>query len=147
MSAAKSDITIEIQGESDVQSKMTQTWELVQKGLQGGPVVVKLGRKKRSNSMNAKLWAMLTDISLQVEWYGRKLDTDDWKHVFTAALKNQEAVPGINGGFVVLGVHTSKMNKSDFSQLIELIYAFGAEHKVVWSDQCLEFYKKAGLIA
>ena len=44
---------------------------------------------------------MLRDISQQVEWYGRKLDDESWKHIFSAAVQQQDAVPGINGGFVV----------------------------------------------
>lgn len=140
--SARADITIEIAGESDLRTKMGQAWELVCKGVKAGPVVVKLGRPKRNNSMNAKLWAMLADVAAQVEWYGRKLDNEDWKHVFTAALKQQEAVPGINGGFVVLGTRTSRMNKEVFSQLIELIYAFGSDHQVRWSEPALKAYEE-----
>jgi hypothetical protein len=77
---------------------------------------------------------MLTDVSRQVEWYGKKLTEWEWKDVFTAALKKSKVVPGIDGGFVVLGQHTSSMSKSDFSELIELIYSFGADKGVVWSD-------------
>ena len=36
-------------------------------------------------------------------------------------------VPGMEGGFVVLGSKTSHMSKRELSDLIELIYAFGAE--------------------
>lgn len=84
----------------------------------------------RTLEQNAKMWAMLTDISSQVDWYGKKLSTDDWKHVFTAALSGQNVVPGINGGFVVLGKPTSKMTKREKSDLIMLMEAFGAERDV-----------------
>lgn len=73
---------------------------------------------------------MLTDVSEQVEWYGRKLTPDDWKNVFTAALSKQDAVPGIEGGFVVLGKATSKMTKSEMAELQTLIEAFGAQRGV-----------------
>jgi hypothetical protein len=33
-----------------------------------------------------------------------------------------------------LGEHTSRMSKAEMSELLELIYAFGAEHKVLWTD-------------
>nr|WP_282104055.1 recombination protein NinB [Marinobacter alexandrii] len=105
------------------------------KGLKGGPVQISLGRKRRSKDQNAKLWPMLTDISQQVEWYGQKLSKEDWKHMLTASLTKQRAVPGIDGGFVILGQSTSRMNKELFSQLIEVIYAFGAEHGVQWSEK------------
>jgi hypothetical protein len=77
---------------------------------------------------------MLHDISDQVDWYGQKLTPEEWKDVLTAGLKKQRAVPGIDGGFVILGAHTSTMSKGDLSELIELIAAFGAEHGVVWSE-------------
>ena len=48
----------------------------------------------------------------------------------TAGLRKQKAVPGIDGGFVMVGSRTSKMSKAEFSDLVELIYAFGAERGV-----------------
>ena len=54
--------------------------------------------------------------------------------MLTAALRKAKVVPGLDGGFVVLGQRTSQMGKREFSDLIELIYAFGAEKGVVWSD-------------
>ena len=53
----------------------------------------------------------------------------------TAGLKRDKIVPGIDGGFVVLGMSTSQMDKRTFSDLIELIYAFGAQHGVVFGDE------------
>jgi hypothetical protein len=88
----------------------------------------------RSLSQNSRLWPYLTDVSRQVDWYGRKLSQWEWKDVFTAALKKQTVVPGIDGGFVVIGAHTSKMTKKEMSELLELVVAFGADHKVLWSD-------------
>ena len=89
----------------------------------------------RTTDQNSKLWPMLDDVSKQVEWYGRKLSTDDWKHIFSASLKKQEAVPGIDGGIVVLGQSTSNLSKRDFADLIEIIYAFGAQHNVQWTER------------
>ena len=84
----------------------------------------------RNLEQNAAMWARLADISWQVEWYGQKLTPEEWKDVFTAALKRSRVVPGIDGGFVVVGAHTSTMSKKTFSELLELITAFGAEHSV-----------------
>lgn len=98
--------------------------------------VVTIKPATRTLEQNAKLWPMLQDVSRQVEWYGQHLTDEEWKDVFTAALKKQKAVPGIDGGFVVCGQRTSTMSKADFSELVELIYAFGAEHGVQWSDPC-----------
>ena len=98
--------------------------------MAGHRLVLEVKPETRSLSQNARLWAILTDVSEQVEWYGRKLTPDDWKHVFTAALSKQDVVPGIDGGFVVLGKATSKMTKGEMAELQTLIEAFGVQRGV-----------------
>lgn len=94
---------------------------------------------KRTISQNAMLWPLLRVIAKKVEWYGQYLTPDDWKHIFTAALRGYEAVPGLDRGtMVVLGQSTSKMTKSQFSDLIEIILAFAATHGVELPDPRME---------
>jgi hypothetical protein len=104
----------------------------VQEAPQGHVVSIKA--PTRSLMQNNRLWALLTDVSRQVDWYGRKLTPENWKDVFTAAMKKQDVVPGIEGGFVVLGMSTSKMTKQEMVDLQTLIEAFGAEHHVKWTE-------------
>lgn len=113
-----------------------ETRDIIKANIDAAPdgYVCHLGPNTRTTEQNKKLWAMLNDVARQVEWYGQKLGPYDWKHIFTAGLKKSRAVPGIDGGVVILGMSTSKMNKLEFSELIELIYAFGAERGVNWSD-------------
>lgn len=96
--------------------------------------VVTIAEPTRNLDQNARLWASLAELSNQVDWYGNKLTAEEWKTVLTAALRKERVVPGINGGFVVLGQSTSKMGKREFSDLLELLYAFGSEKGVVFSD-------------
>ena len=92
----------------------------------------------RSTDQNAKLWAMLTEIALQVEWHGAKLKPDDWKVMFTASLRKARVVPNLEGdGFVVIGMSTSDMSKAELSDLLEAMFAFGAERGVVFHDDKL----------
>ncbi|MGA0128453.1 MAG: recombination protein NinB [Burkholderiales bacterium] len=88
----------------------------------------------RSVGQNALMWSLLGDISKQVEWHGQKLNKKDWKWIFTAAIRRQRMVPGIDGGVVYLGEPTSGMSKQEMMDLIELIYSFGADNSVEWSD-------------
>ena len=88
----------------------------------------------RSVEQNKRLWAMLRDVSRQVIWHGQRLADSEWKDVFTAALKRQKVVPGIDGGFVVLGTSTRRMTIAEMSELMELMTAFGIEHGVAFSD-------------
>jgi hypothetical protein len=81
------------------------------------------------------LWAALTDIAEQVEWYGQKLTPEDWKDMMTASLRKARVVPGLDAGsFVPLGMRTSDMTKEEFSMLLDLIQAFGAERGVTFGD-------------
>ena len=93
---------------------------------------------KRTLEQNALMWAMLAGISKQVDWYGQKLTSDEWKDVFSASLKRQKVVPGLDGGFVVCGQRTSKMTKAEMSDLIELMHAFCAERVV---NLCTDLYE------
>lgn len=105
--------------------------------------VVTICPPTRTLDQNAKLWPMLGDVSRQVDWYGQRLTADEWKDVFSAALKKQKVVPGLDGGFVVCGQSTSKMGRQTFSDLIELIYSFGAERGVQWSEPMPEWLGRA----
>ncbi len=94
-------------------------------------VRVQAHRETRSTAQNDRMWAMLDDVSRQVDWHGQKLAAEDWKHVFTAALKKQRVVPNLDGdGFVVLGARTSRMTIAEMTELMDLMEAFGAEQNV-----------------
>jgi hypothetical protein len=108
------------------------------KAVQEAPegFTVEISAPRRSPDQNARMWAMLTDISQQVKWYGTKLTPDDWKDVFSASLRKARVVPTIDGdGFVPLGMRTSQMTKTEFGALMDLIEAFGAERGVVFHER------------
>jgi hypothetical protein len=116
--------------------QLLNAWTIAKSMLMAGHrMVLTIKPETRTLSQNNRLWAMLTDVSNQVDWYGRKLTPEDWKHVMSASLKKQDVVPGIDGGFVVLGLSTSKMTKSELGDLMTLIEAFGANHGVKFTAQ------------
>lgn len=86
--------------------------------------------KTRTLDQNARLWVILGEISKQVVWHGQRLTPENWKDIFTAALKRQAVVPGIDGGFVVLGSSTKRMTVAEMGDLMELMTAFAAEQGV-----------------
>ena len=92
-------------------------------------------KNRRGLGQNAMMWAILSNISDQVEWHGERLSKRDWKWVFTAAIRKQRMVPGIEGGMVFLGEPTSGMSKKEMADMIDLMLSFGNDHDVVWSDQ------------
>ena len=91
--------------------------------------------KPRTSGQNRLMWSMLKDISRQVIWHGQKLSAEDWKWVFSAALRRQKMVPGIDGGMVLIGFPTSSMSTEELSDMIEMMGAFGSERGVDWKDQ------------
>jgi hypothetical protein len=101
--------------------------------LAGNKLVLTIEEQKRSTEQNALLWSVLTDLSKQVVWHGEKLTKEEYKDLLTAGLKKQRAIPGIDGGFVVLGTSTSKMTKAEMAELITLAHAFGDFRCVEWS--------------
>ena len=128
-------LTIPLYNRQQARQALTaQVFPYLDSALQGSRRwVLTIKPETRSLQQNARLWAMLTDISQQVDWYGRKLSPENWKHVFSAALKKQDVVPGLDGGFVVLGLSTSKMTVGEMAELQELMEAFGAENGVRFS--------------
>jgi hypothetical protein len=95
---------------------------------------VTVGEPTRSLEQNALMWPLLQKLADQVMWHGVKLSPEDWKDMLTASLRKQRAVPGIDGGFVVFGERTKTYTKAQFSELIELIYAVGAQHDVLFDE-------------
>lgn len=126
-------ITLSLWNAQQGHQAITQAWTVMKAALMAGHrLTMDVRPEKRSSAQNRRLWAMLTDVSRQVDWHGNRLQPDEWKEVFTAALNRQKVVPGIDGGFVVIGSRTSRMTKAEMSELQELMTAFGAEHGVIF---------------
>lgn len=122
----------------NARDRMAAAWQFACRYLEAGKpcrVVVDELKPQRTNDQNAKLQAMCGDVAEQVQWHGQWLSKDDWRHMFVASYrKGQRAVPGIDGGFVVLGASSRDLRVAEAADVIEIIYAFGAEHGVQWSE-------------
>lgn len=108
--------------------------------VQKAPVGTRVEFKeaKRSTEQNDKMHAMITEVASQCLWHGLKLSVDDWKLVFLDGLKREtRVVPNWEGnGLLSLGRRTSDLSVKEMTDMIELIYAYGAQHGVM-------FYEKA----
>lgn len=114
---------------------LMQVWMAIKPALLTGQRLhLEIRAEKRSDPQNRLMWARLTELSRQVNWHGQKLTADEWKDVMTAALKKQRVVPGVDGGFVVLGQRTSQMPKAEMTELLDLIAAFGAQQGVEFAE-------------
>lgn len=97
---------------------------------------VRVGPPNRTIAQNARLHAVLTDISKQVEWHGAHLSVDVWKRLCMAAWLRERSeqpllVPAIDGhGVDIVFERTSKLSPKQCSELVEWCLCFGAEHDV-----------------
>jgi hypothetical protein len=97
--------------------------------------VVKISEAKRTDDQNAKMWAMLSDIS-RAKPEGRSHIPEVWKCIFMAALGHETIFEtGLDNRPFPIGFRTSKLTKAQMSDLIEFIYAYGAQHNVKWSEK------------
>jgi len=88
----------------------------------------------RSNVASNYMWALLDDVADQKEWEGKKRPSDHWKDLFSACLRQQEIVRGLEGGIVAFGARTSEFSPEEMSDMIELIKAWGAQNGVTFTD-------------
>jgi hypothetical protein len=91
---------------------------------------------KRTLPQNDRLWAMLTDVATQKEHAGRKYTPDQWKVLFMHACGREvQFVPSLdNSTFIPWGQSSSDLSKAEMIDLIEFIFAWGAEHGVKFQD-------------
>ncbi|MDY0889642.1 MULTISPECIES: recombination protein NinB [Kosakonia] len=116
------------------------------------PLVLDIKEPTRTIEQNKKMWPLLKDLSDQVIWFGHKYDSDDWKDLITALVakskkQQQRMAPGLDGGVVVFGQRTSKMNVRQMVEVIEAIYWFGTQQGVQFSEKSrleIEWAKRWG---
>jgi hypothetical protein len=96
--------------------------------------VVKITPETRTNDQNAKMWAMLSDIS-RAKPEGRRHTPEVWKCLMMHACGHETAFEtGLDDRPFPVGFHSSKLTKAQMSDLIEFIAAYGARHNVKWSE-------------
>lgn len=86
----------------------------------------------RTLDQNAAQWPYLDAFSKQLKWPVNaalcSLTPEEFKDVLTAAFQGETVrlAMGLNGGVVMLGLRTSKMNKGRFSEWLEFLKATAA---------------------
>lgn len=91
---------------------------------------------RRSTDQNSKMWAMLTEVAEQATHMGQRYSPDQWKILFMYACGREvQFLPGLDGKtFLPWGQSTSDLSKEEMTDLIEFIYAWGAENGVTFRD-------------
>jgi hypothetical protein len=100
--------------------------------------VVQISEAKRSLDQNAKMHAMLSDIS-RAKPEGRMHTPEVWKTLMMHACGHAVQFElGLNGQPFPTGFRSSRLTKAQMSELIEFIYEYGARHNVRWTEPMQE---------
>jgi hypothetical protein len=102
----------------------------------------------RTDEQNRKLHAMLGDVQKAKTPISHH-SIEDLKLIFLRELRNETRfLPELEGGGVFpVGQKTSTLTKTQFSALVEIIFAYGAKHDVRWSDPAERVFAEYGMAA
>jgi hypothetical protein len=101
--------------------------------------IVTLREPTRTLDQNAKLWAMLGDLSKQMP-AGILATAEDWKCLAMHACGWEcQFMNGLDGRPFPIGFRSSRLTVKQMRDLIEWLYAYGAEHEVRWSEPMPEY--------
>ena len=91
--------------------------------------------QKRSDEQNAKLWAMLGDVS-RAKPGGRAHIPEVWKCLFMSACGHQVAFEmGLDNRPFPVGFRSSRLSKDQMGDLITFVQQWGDENGVKWSNE------------
>jgi hypothetical protein len=92
---------------------------------------------RRTLSQNKLMHVLLRRLSDQLEHCGEHWEPDDYKAAFLKAMgKKLRFMPALDGvGVVAVGYQSSKLSKSEMSEMIELIYSEGLARGVVFDAE------------
>ena len=101
---------------------------------EGFTVVV--GPETRSQAQNRLFWPLIADIQRQNPDMAQ-FTPDQVKLRFLNALDSEmQFLPELwGGGMFAVGQRSSTLSKRDFSLLVELVFKWGAENGIRWSDK------------
>lgn len=105
--------------------------------VRGAPegFAVTIAPRNRSLDQNARMWAMLADVS-RAKPEGRHWTPETWKAAFMHFLGHQvQFCEGLDGsGPFPLGFRSSKLSVRQMADLITCITEYGDRHGVQWTD-------------
>jgi hypothetical protein len=96
--------------------------------------VVTIREAGRTLDQNAALWAALSDIS-RAKPDGRMHTPEVWKELMMHACGHAcQFEMGLDGQPFPVGFRSSKLTKSQMSDLLEFVHEYGARHGVMFTD-------------
>ena len=140
--------------DANVKTEMTEVWEMANKGLKGGPVLLTLGREKKTRAQEKCYHAQINDF-VPITLYGHTYDAKCWKALLVAEFAKQcldNGEPLTKGSRHVLSLcqqymvcirpETKEFKVHEASNFIEFLNATAIEYGVVFSDKALNAYNQ-----
>lgn len=105
---------------------------------------VTIAEETRTQEQNRLMWPLIADIQAQAPGM-QTFSADDIKLRFLHALGTElRFLPELEGaGMFPVGQRSSALSKSQFTGLIELLFAYGEKHGVQWSYRSQEVRQAA----
>jgi hypothetical protein len=96
--------------------------------------IMTIAPARRSLDQNAKMWCMISDVS-RAKPEGRMHTPNIWKCQFMNSCGHKVQFElGLDGLPFTVGFHSSRLTRSQMSDMIECIAEYGSRHGVEWSD-------------
>jgi hypothetical protein len=115
-------------------------FQLIARAPQDAVVTIK--EAGRNLDQNARLWAMLSDVS-RAKPEGRTHTPEVWKCLFMQALGHETRFEmGLDNRPFPVGFSSSKLSKRDFADLITFVQEYGDRNRVQWSEPMPEGYAR-----
>lgn len=105
---------------------------------------IEVREPRRTSPENRLLHALIGELARKLEWAGEKRDAETWKRLCVSAWcrangESVEILPALDGhGIDIVPVRTSRLSKRACAELIEFVYAWGAEQGIQWADPAIE---------
>ena len=127
--------------EDQAKSLMVTLWPKVLTALNAGKeLVLDVKAADKTREQELKYHAMIDEIAKQAKHMGASWDAESWKRLLVdlfckySGLQTGVVMPNLSGdGIVQLGYQTRKFTKEQASDFVEFLYAWGAEHGIVYS--------------
>jgi hypothetical protein len=106
--------------------------QLVESAADG--MVLEIRKPKRSLDQNRYYWAILSDISEQVV-PGKDYEPSIWHEYLRALFLPERMVELPDGSMKMLEGSTSELRVNEFTEYLEKVIKWSAEHDVVFSEE------------
>jgi len=131
----------QLTSEDQARALMTTLWPKVLTALNAGKeLVLEVKAADKTRDQELKYHAMIDEIAKQASHMGASWDAESWKRLLVdlfckySGLQTGVVMPNLSGdGIVQLGYQTRKFTKEQASDFVEFLYAWGAEHGIVYT--------------